>query len=92
MGLASILGNFGVSHALKPRSRWLIKPLPFTGASVLRFFDHLFNGMGPKTDPHCKLNDAQIATIAIMAVISFYGNQAAACGYMQRRYKMNVVD
>ena len=28
--------------------------------------------MGPKTDPHCKLNDAEIATIAIMASTAFY--------------------
>ncbi len=47
--------------------------------------------MGPKTDPHCKLNDAEIATIALMAVISFYGNQAAACDYMQRHYGMNMI-
>ena len=46
--------------------------------------------MGPKTHPHCKLDDAEIATIAIMASISFYGNQAAACGYMQRYYEMNM--
>ncbi|GAB4045754.1 hypothetical protein GCM10028810_20800 [Spirosoma litoris] len=40
--------------------------------------------------PPKRLNDAQIATIAIMAAISFYGNQAAACGYMQRHYGMKM--
>lgn len=27
-----------------------------------------------------------------MAAISFYGNQAAACGYMQRHFGMNMID
>ena len=66
--------------------------MPFTVASALRFFDDLLKVMGPKTDPHCKLNDAEIATIAIMAAITFYGNQAAACGYMQRHYAMKMID
>lgn len=47
--------------------------------------------MGPKTDAHCKLNDAEIATIAVIAALSFYGNQAAACGYMQRHYGMKMI-
>ena len=48
--------------------------------------------MGPKDDPHCKLNDAQIATIAIMAAISFYDNQAAGCDYMRHHYGMKMID
>jgi hypothetical protein len=60
--------------------------------AIYCFFDDLFKVMGPKDDPHCKLKDAEIATIAIMAAISFYGNQAAACGYMQRHYGMNMID
>ena len=50
--------------------------------------------MGPKTDPHCKLNDDQIATIAIMAAIaiSFYGNQAATYGCMQGHYGVKMID
>ena len=66
--------------------------MQFTVASALRFFDDLFKVMGPKTDPHCKLNDAEIATTAIMAAISFYGNQAAACDYRQRHYAMKMID
>ena len=46
--------------------------------AIYCLFDDIFKVMGPKTDPHCKLNDAEIATIAVIAAISFYGNQAAA--------------
>lgn len=60
--------------------------------AIYCFFDDLFKVMGPKTDPHCKLNDAEIVTTAIIAALSFYGNQAAACGYMQRHYKMKMID
>lgn len=64
--------------------------MQFIVASAIRFFDDLFKLMGPKTDPHGKLNDAEIATIAVMAVIYFYGNQSAACVYMQRHYRMKM--
>lgn len=60
--------------------------------AIYCFFDDLFKVMGPKTDPYCKLNDAEIATTAIITALSFYGNQAAACGYMQRHYKMKMID
>lgn len=60
--------------------------------AIYCFFDDLFKVMGPKVDAHCKLNDAEIATIAVIAALSFYGNQAAACGYMKRHYKMNMID
>ena len=60
--------------------------------AIYCLFDDLFKVMGPKTDLHCKLNDAEIATIAIIAAISFYGNQAATCGYVQRHYGMKMID
>ncbi|GAB3807607.1 IS982 family transposase [Spirosoma humi] len=60
--------------------------------AIYCFFDELFKVMGPKNDPHCKLNDAEVATIANMAAIAFYGNQAAACGYMQKHYGMKLLD
>ena len=59
--------------------------------AIYCLFDDIFKVMGPKTDPHCKLNDAEIATIAVIAAISFYGNQAAPCGYMQRHYGMKMI-
>lgn len=60
--------------------------------AIYCFLDDLFKVMGLKTDAHCKLNDAEVATTAIMAALSFYGNQAAACGYMQRHYGMKMID
>lgn len=51
----------------------------------------MFQITGPKTDPHCKMNDAQIATTALMAALFFYGNQATACDYMQRHMGCQMI-
>jgi len=60
--------------------------------AIYCFFDDLLKVMGPKTDAHCKLNDAEIITTALMAALAFYGNQAAACGYMQTHHGLKMID
>lgn len=50
--------------------------------AIYCFFDDFFQKSGYKTDPHCKVNDAQIATTALMAALFFYGNHASAMKYM----------
>ena len=66
--------------------------MQFTAASAVRFLDDLFKVVGLKSDAHCKLNDAEVGTTAMLAALCFYGNQAAACGYMQRHYGMKMID
>ncbi|GAA4418619.1 hypothetical protein GCM10023187_52200 [Nibrella viscosa] len=48
--------------------------------------------MNRKTDPHCKVNDAQIATTALLAALKFYGNHASACTYMHQHHQMKCLD
>ena len=60
--------------------------------AIYCLLDDMFQIMGPKTDPHCKLNDAEIATTALMAALFFYGNQATACDYMQRHMGCHIID
>lgn len=60
--------------------------------AIYCFLDDMFKAMGRKTDPHCKLNDAQIATTALLAALKFYGNHASACDYMQQHHNMKMID
>ncbi len=59
--------------------------------AIYCFLDDLFQAMGIKTDPHCKVNEAQIATAALLAAIKFYGNHSSACEYMQQHHKMKSI-
>lgn len=60
--------------------------------AIYCFLVDMFLVMGRKTDPHCKFNDAQIATTALLAAHKFYGNQASACDYRQEHHKMKMID
>lgn len=60
--------------------------------AIYYFLDDMFQVMGRKIDPHCKLNDAQIATTALLAALKFYGNHASTCDYMQEHHKMKMID
>ncbi len=60
--------------------------------AIYCFFDDFFRAMGRKTDAHCKVNDAQIATTALMAALKFYGNHASACDYMHQHHQMALID
>lgn len=54
--------------------------------------DDVFKAMGRKTDAHCRVTDAQVATTALIAALFFYGNQAAACRYMRDHHQMHMID
>ncbi|GAB3757957.1 IS982 family transposase [Spirosoma pomorum] len=60
--------------------------------AIYCFFDDLFKAMARHTDVHCKVNDAQIATTALIAALKFYGNHAAACDYMHQHHQMASID
>jgi hypothetical protein len=60
--------------------------------AIYCFLDDIFKVMGLKTDLHCKLTDAEVATTALIAALYFYGNQAAACQYMGAHHGMKMID
>lgn len=60
--------------------------------AIYCFFDDFFKAMGRQTDAHCKVNDAQIATTALMAALKFYGNHASALDYMCQHHQMASID
>ncbi|PRY27796.1 hypothetical protein CLV58_13114 [Spirosoma oryzae] len=60
--------------------------------AIYCFFDDFFKAMARQTDVHCKVNDAQIATTALMAALKFYGNHASACDYMHQHHQMACID
>ncbi|GAB4047008.1 IS982 family transposase [Spirosoma litoris] len=60
--------------------------------AIYCLLDDMFQIMGLKTDPHCKLNDAEVATTALMAALFFYGNQTTACDYMQHHMGCQMID
>lgn len=60
--------------------------------AIYCFFDDFFKAMGRQTDVHCKVNDAQIATTALVAALKFYGNHASACDYMHQHHQMTTID
>jgi hypothetical protein len=60
--------------------------------AIYCFLDDFFKATGHKTDLHCKLSDAEIATTALMAALYFAGNHAKACGYMHQHHKLNMID
>jgi hypothetical protein len=60
--------------------------------AIYCFLDDIFKVMGLKTDVHCKLTDAEIATTALIAALYFYGNQTAACAYMSSHHGLKMID
>lgn len=60
--------------------------------AIYCFLDDIFKAMGRKTDVHCKVTDAQIATTALLAALYFHGNQTSARKYMQEHHGMSSLD
>lgn len=60
--------------------------------AIYCFLDDFFKAVGHKTDAHCKLSDAEIATTALMAALYFNGSHAKACDYMQQHHKLRMID
>jgi len=48
--------------------------------AVYCFIDDFLKATGHKTDAHCKPNDAEIATTALITALFFTGNHAKASG------------
>lgn len=60
--------------------------------AIYCFLDDFFKASAPKEDAHCKLNDAEIATTALLAALFFYGNQASATKYMREHHGLKMID
>jgi len=60
--------------------------------AIYCFIDDFMKAIRRQTDVHCKLNDAEIATTALIAALYFNGNQAKACGYMQTHHGLKMID
>jgi hypothetical protein len=58
--------------------------------AIYCFMDDFLKTVGHKTDPHCKVTDAEIMTTALIAARYFYGNQTTARVYMQEKH--GVID
>jgi hypothetical protein len=60
--------------------------------AIYCFLDDFFRAIGRRTHMHCKLNDAEIATTALIAALYFHGNQASAMGYMRKHHGLKKLD
>lgn len=60
--------------------------------AIYCFLDDFFKVSAPIEDAHCKLNDAEVATTALLAALFFYGNQASAMKYMQEHHGLKMID
>lgn len=60
--------------------------------AIYCFIDDFMKATGRQTDVHCKLNDAEIATTALMAALYFSGSHAKACHYMQQHHGLKMID
>jgi hypothetical protein len=60
--------------------------------AIYCFIHDFLQATGHKTDVHCKLNDAEIATTALIAALYFGGNHAKARDYMQHHHGLKMID
>ncbi len=60
--------------------------------AIYCFLDDVFKAIGRKTDGHCKVTDAEIATTALLAALYFQGNQTTAGKYMRAHHGMKMID
>lgn len=59
--------------------------------AIYCFLDDLLLTMDtPVIDKRRKLSDAQAITTLVLAAKYFYGNQAAACGYLESHYGFDI--
>lgn len=59
--------------------------------AIYCFLDDFFKASAPPEDIRCKLNDAEIATTALLAALFFYGNQASAMKYMHEHHGLKMI-
>ncbi|WP_255593889.1 hypothetical protein [Pontibacter sp. HSC-14F20] len=50
--------------------------------TIYCFIDDFFHAVGRKDDAHCKINDAELLTTALLSARYFHGNLCSAYGYM----------
>ncbi len=60
--------------------------------AIYCFLDDLFKVMGRKTDGHCKVSDAEVATTALIAALYFHGHQTTAGKNMRAHHGMKMID
>ncbi len=60
--------------------------------AIYCFIDDFFKAIGRQTDAHCKINDAEILTTALLAARYFHGNLHSACGYMKEHHGVRMID
>jgi hypothetical protein len=60
--------------------------------AIYCFIDDFFKTIGRKTDPHCKMSDAEILTTALMSARYFYGNLASGMLYMKQHQGVAMID
>lgn len=60
--------------------------------AIYCFIDDFLKTVGHQTDAHCKVNDAEIITTALIAARYFYGNQTTARVYMREKHGVVMID
>lgn len=60
--------------------------------AIYCFIDDFFKAIGRQTDAHCKMNDAEILTTALLAARYFHGNLHSACDYMKEHHGVRMID
>lgn len=50
--------------------------------AIYCFLDDSLQATGQRTDPNCKVNDAQVMTTALLSSLFFHGNQASSMKYV----------
>jgi hypothetical protein len=60
--------------------------------TIYCFIDDFFRTIGRKEDAHCKINDAEVLTTALLGARFFYGNLHSAYGYMQAHHGVRRID
>ncbi len=60
--------------------------------AIYCFLDDVFKVMGRKTDGHCKVSDAEVATTALIAALYFHGHQTTAGKNMRAHHGMKMID
>lgn len=60
--------------------------------TIYCFIDDFFRAIGRKDDAHCKINDAELLTTALLSARYFHGNLHSAYGYMQAHHGVRRID
>lgn len=60
--------------------------------TIYCFIDDFFKKIGRRTDAHCKINDAELLTTALLSARYFHGNLCSAMLYMKQHQGVNMID